>query len=151
MKRESLVSINDFSKEEIMDLLKKAKSFEENPNRRLLEGKVIATLFFEPSTRTRLSFETAVNRLGGRIIGFSDAATSSSSKGESLKDTIMMVSNYVDLIIMRHYLEGAARYASEVSSVPIINAGDGANHRIVEHYLSNLTKEVEHLATCRST
>lgn len=127
MKCESLVSINDFNKEEIMDLLKKAKSFEENPNRRVLEGKVIATLFFEPSTRTRLSFETAVNRLGGRIIGFSDAATSSSSKGESLKDTIIMVSNYVDLIIMRHHLEGAARYASEVSSVPIINAGDGAN------------------------
>ena len=114
MKCESLVSINDFNKEEIMDLLKKAKSFEENPNRRVLEGKVIATLFFEPSTRTRLSFETAVNRLGGRIIGFSDAATSSSSKGESLKDTIIMVSNYVDLIIMRHHLEGAARYASEV-------------------------------------
>lgn len=127
MKKESLVSINDFSKEEIMDLLLKAKSFEENPNRKVLEGKVIATLFFEPSTRTRLSFETAVNRLGGRIIGFSDAATSSSSKGESLKDTIIMVSNYVDLIIMRHHLEGAARYASEVSSVPIINAGDGAN------------------------
>ena len=122
MRKESLVSINDFSKEEIIELLEKAKSFEENPNRRVLEGKVIATLFFEPSTRTRLSFETAVNRLGGRIIGFSDAATSSSSKGESLKDTIMMVSNYVDLIIMRHYLEGAARYASEVSSVPIINA-----------------------------
>ena len=117
----------NISKEEIIDLLEKAKSFEENPNRRVLEGKVIATLFFEPSTRTRLSFETAVNRLGGRIIGFSDAATSSSSKGESLKDTIMMVSNYVDLIIMRHHLEGAARYASEVSSVPIINAGDGAN------------------------
>ncbi len=127
MKRESLVSINDFTKEEIIDLLEKAKGFEANPNRRVLEGKVIATLFFEPSTRTRLSFETAVNRLGGRIIGFSDAATTSSSKGESLKDTIMMVSNYVDLIIMRHYLEGAARYASEISSVPIINAGDGAN------------------------
>ena len=127
MKCESLVSINDFSKEEIMELLENARSFEENPNRRVLEGKVIATLFFEPSTRTRLSFETAVNRLGGRIIGFSDAATSSSSKGESLKDTIIMVSNYVDLIIMRHHLEGAARYASEVSSVPIINAGDGAN------------------------
>ncbi len=127
MKRESLVSINDLSKEEIIELLEKAKSFEQNPNRRVLEGKVIATLFFEPSTRTRLSFETAVNRLGGRIIGFSDAATSSSSKGESLKDTIMMVNNYVDLIIMRHYLEGAAQYASEVSSVPIINAGDGAN------------------------
>lgn len=127
MRRESLVSITDFSKEEILDLLEKAKQFEENPNRKLLEGKVIATLFFEPSTRTRLSFETAVNRLGGRIIGFSDASTTSSSKGESLKDTIMMVSNYVDLIIMRHHLEGAARYASEISSVPIINAGDGAN------------------------
>lgn len=101
--------------------------FEANPNRNLLAGKVVATLFFEPSTRTRLSFETAVNRLGGRIIGFSDASTTSSSKGETLKDTIMMVNNYVDLIIMRHYLEGAARYASEISRVPVINAGDGAN------------------------
>ena len=127
MRRESLVSITDYSKEDILDLLEKAKSFEQNPNRRVLEGKVIATLFFEPSTRTRLSFETAVNRLGGRVIGFSDASTTSSTKGETLKDTIMMVSNYVDLIIMRHYLDGAARYASEVASVPIINAGDGAN------------------------
>ena len=127
MKRESLVSITDFSKEEILDLLEKARRFEENPNRKILEGKVVATLFFEPSTRTRLSFETAVNRLGGKVIGFSDASTTSSSKGETLKDTIMMVSNYVDLIIMRHHLEGAARYASEISSVPVINAGDGAN------------------------
>lgn len=127
MKNESLVSISDFSKEEILELLDDMRYFEANPNRRLLEGKVVATLFFEPSTRTRLSFETAVNRLGGRIIGFSDASTTSSSKGETLKDTIKMVSNYVDLIIMRHYLEGAARYASEVSRVPIINAGDGAN------------------------
>jgi aspartate carbamoyltransferase catalytic subunit len=92
-----------------------------------MEGKVAATLFFEPSTRTRLSFETAVNRLGGRIVGFQDPSTTSSSKGETLKDTILMVSNYVDVIIMRHYLEGAARYASEVTSIPIINAGDGAN------------------------
>ncbi len=127
MEHESLVSISDFSKEEMLDLLEDMKFFEANPNRKLLDGKVVATLFFEPSTRTRLSFETAVNRLGGRVIGFSDAATSSSSKGETLKDTIMMVNNYVDLIIMRHYLEGAARYASEVSRVPIINAGDGAN------------------------
>ena len=127
MKNESLVSISDFSKEEILELLDNMRYFEANPNRRLLEGKVVATLFFEPSTRTRLSFETAVNRLGGRIIGFSDASTTSSSKGETLKDTIKMVSNYVDLIIMRQYLEGAARYASEVSRVPIINAGDGAN------------------------
>lgn len=123
----SLVSITDYSKEDILRILDLAEQFEKNPNPRLLEGKLVATLFFEPSTRTRLSFETAVNRLGGRVIGFSDAATSSSSKGESLKDTIKMVSNYVDLIIMRHPVEGAARYASEVAGVPVINAGDGAN------------------------
>jgi aspartate carbamoyltransferase catalytic subunit len=92
-----------------------------------LDGKVIATLFIEPSTRTSLSFETAVVRLGGRIIGFSDANTSSSSKGETLNDTILMVSSYADAIVMRHPLEGAARFASEISPVPIINAGDGAN------------------------
>ena len=127
MKSKSLVSIDQCSKEDILRILDNAAKFEENPNRRLLEGKVAATLFFEPSTRTRLSFETAVNRLGGRVIGFQDASTTSSSKGETLKDTILMVSNYADLIIMRHYLEGAARYASEVTQIPIINAGDGAN------------------------
>lgn len=127
MRNKSLVSITDYSKEDILRIINLTKKFDENPNRRLLEGKVCATLFFEPSTRTRLSFETAVNRLGGRIIGFSDAATTSSSKGETLKDTIAMVNNYADIIIMRHHLEGAARYASEVSSIPIINAGDGAN------------------------
>lgn len=127
MNSKSLVSIDDISRDEILQLLESARHFEENPNRRLLEGKVVATLFFEPSTRTRLSFETAVNRLGGRVIGFSDASTSSSAKGETLKDTIKMVSNYVDLIVMRHYLEGAARYATEVTDVPVINAGDGAN------------------------
>lgn len=127
MNKKSLVSISDLSKEEIVGLLNKASEFEKNPNQRILQGKVVATLFFEPSTRTRLSFETAVNRLGGRVIGFSDAKTSSQSKGETLKDTIMMVSNYADVIVMRHYLEGAARYASEISPVPIVNAGDGAN------------------------
>ncbi len=127
MKNKSFVSITDYKKEEILEMLDLAENFEKNPNQNLLEGKVIATLFFEPSTRTRLSFETAVSRLGGKIIGFSDAATSSSSKGETLKDTITMVSSYADLIIMRHPLEGAARYASEVSCVSVINAGDGAN------------------------
>ena len=122
-----LVSINQLSSEEILHLLDRAALFEQNPNRKLLEGRVIATLFFEPSTRTRLSFETAVNRLGGRVIGFSDASTSSSSKGESLNDTISMVGNYADAIVMRHYLEGAALYASELDRTPIINAGDGAN------------------------
>lgn len=123
----SLISLEGLNRDDIIWLLDQAAQFEAQPNRKILDGRIVATLFFEPSTRTRLSFETAVNRLGGRVIGFSDAATTSSSKGETLKDTIMMVSNYADLIIMRHYLEGAARYASEVSPVPIINAGDGAN------------------------
>ena len=123
----SIVSIADLSKEEILSLIRLAAYFEEHPNIKLLDGKVVATLFFEPSTRTRLSFETAVNRLGGRIIGFSDPAATSTSKGETLKDTIKMVANYADLIVMRHYLEGAARYASEITEVPIINAGDGAH------------------------
>ncbi len=127
MKSNSLVSIDQCTAEDIIRILDNAALFEANPNRRLMEGKVVATLFFEPSTRTRLSFETAINRLGGRVIGFQDASTTSSSKGETLKDTILMVSNYADLIIMRHYLEGAARYASEITNVPIINAGDGAN------------------------
>ena len=127
MSNNSLVSIDDISRDEILDLLERARYFEEHPNHKVLDGKVVATLFFEPSTRTRLSFETAVNRLGGRVIGFSDPAATSTSNGETLKDTIKMVSNYVDLIIMRHYLEGAARYATEVSDTPVINAGDGAN------------------------
>ena len=127
MSTKSIVSITDYSKEQILNILDSAAKFEANPNQNILNGKVAATLFFEPSTRTRLSFETAVNRLGGRVIGFADASTSSQSKGETLKDTIRMVSNYADIIIMRHYLEGAARYASEITKVPIINAGDGSN------------------------
>lgn len=123
----NLVSIADCSKQQLLEILSLAAKFEENPNRKILDGKIVATLFFEPSTRTRLSFETAVNRLGGRVIGFSDAATSSSSKGETLHDTIQIVNNYADVIIMRHYLDGAARYASQVSRVPIVNAGDGSN------------------------
>ena len=127
MERHNFVTIEDLSKEKILYLLEMAKEFENHPNRELLKGKVVATLFFEPSTRTQLSFQTAANRLGARVIGFSDAKTSSTTKGETLKDTIMMVSNYADVIAMRHYIEGAAQYASEVAPVPIINAGDGAH------------------------
>jgi aspartate carbamoyltransferase catalytic subunit len=127
MKNRSLVSIDDLTTDEVLKILDDAVDFEKDPVRKLLEGKVIATLFFEPSTRTRLSFESAINRLGGKIVGFSDAGVSSVSKGETLHDTIKMVSNYSDLIVMRHPIEGSARYASEVSSVPVINAGDGAN------------------------
>ncbi|NLN95859.1 MAG: aspartate carbamoyltransferase [Bacteroidales bacterium] len=127
MKSKSLISISDFSKEEILQLLDRAKEFEKEPIQRILENYVIATLFFEPSTRTRLSFESAVSRLGGKIISFTDSMTSSVQKGESLKDTIKTVCSYSDLIVMRHPREGSARFASEVASVPVINAGDGAN------------------------
>ena len=127
MKQRDFVTIADLSKEKILYLIDLSQEFERHPNRELLKGKVIASLFFEPSTRTRLSFETAANRLGARIIGFSDAKATSVSKGETLKDTILMVANYADVIVMRHYIEGAAQYASEVSPVPIINAGDGAH------------------------
>ncbi len=127
MEKHNFVTIADLSKEKIMYLLEMAQEFEKHPNRELLKGKVVATLFFEPSTRTQLSFQTAANRLGARVIGFSDAKTSSTSKGETLKDTILMVSNYADVIAMRHHIEGAAQYASEVAPVPIINAGDGAH------------------------
>lgn len=123
----SLVTIADHSREKIEYLIRMAAEFERHPNRLLLQGRIVATLFFEPSTRTRLSFETAANRLGARVIGFADPKVTSGTKGETLKDTIMMVSNYADIIVMRHHLEGAALYASEISPVPIINAGDGAN------------------------
>lgn len=123
----SLVSIDTLSREKILSLIRRAEAFEANPNSKILDGKIVATLFFEPSTRTRLSFETAANRLGAKVIGFADPKITSGTKGETLKDTIMMVQNYADVIVMRHYLEGAALYASEVANVPIINAGDGAN------------------------
>ena len=125
--KKDLISITDYSKEEYLKIMKLAAEFEANPSQDILKGKVVASLFFEPSTRTRLSFETAINRLGGRIIGFADPGSSSTTKGETLHDTIKMVSNYADLIIIRHPLEGAARYAAEISPVPVINAGDGAN------------------------
>ena len=127
MKNKSLVSIADYSKKNILRILELAVEFEKNPFQQLLNENVIATLFFEPSTRTRLSFESAISRLGGKVIGFSDSSSTSVQKGETLKDTIKTVSNYCDLIVMRHPIEGSARYASEVASVPIVNAGDGAN------------------------
>ncbi len=127
MKNKSLVSINDFSREEHIRILELAGAFEKNPKQRILEDYVVATLFFEPSTRTRLSFESAATRLGAKVIGFTDSSSSSVQKGESLRDTILTVSNYCDIIVMRHPKEGSSRFASEVATVPVINAGDGAN------------------------
>jgi aspartate carbamoyltransferase len=123
----SLVSIAELSREKILYLMELAQEFEQRPNRKLLDGHIVATLFFEPSTRTRLSFETAAHRLGASVIGFTDPKVTSSTKGETLKDTIMMVANYSDVIVMRHFLEGAALYASELTQTPVVNAGDGAH------------------------
>ncbi len=139
MKGKSLISINDYTKEEQISILDLAAGFEKNPTQKILEGFVVATLFFEPSTRTRLSFESAVNRLGGKIIGFSDTSSTSVKKGESLKDTILTVSNYSDLIVMRNPVEGSARYASEVATVPLINAGDGSNQHPTQTLLDLYT------------
>lgn len=127
MEKHDFVTIADLTKEKILYMIEMAQEFEKHPNREILKGKVVATLFFEPSTRTRLSFETAANRLGARVIGFADPKITSGTKGETLKDTISMVANYADVIVMRHYIEGAAQYASEVTNVPIVNAGDGAH------------------------
>lgn len=123
----NLVSIQDFTKDEILHILDVAKEFESNREQDFLKGKVIACLFFEPSTRTRLSFEAAVNRLGAKVIGFADNRNTSQSKGETLEDTIKIVSNYADMIIMRHPMAGAADIAASVASVPVVNAGDGIN------------------------
>jgi len=123
----SLVSIADLSRDKILYLMEMAQEFEQYPNRKLLDGRIVATLFFEPSTRTRLSFETAAHRLGASVIGFTDPKVTSSTKGETLKDTIMLVANYSDVIVMRHFLEGAALYASELTQTPVVNAGDGAH------------------------
>ena len=127
MKNKSLVSITDYTREEHIQILDLAAEFEKQPTQKILDTKVVATLFFEPSTRTRLSFESAASRLGAKVIGFSDSASSSVQKGESLRDTILTVSNYADIIVMRHPKEGSARFASEVASIPLINAGDGSN------------------------
>ena len=137
-----LVSINQLSTEDILRLLDRAALFEQNPNRKLLEGRVIATLFFEPSTRTRLSFETAVNRLGGRVIGFSDAATSSSAKGESLKDTALTLQAMgADAVIVRHSSSGAAHRLAHAGwmNLPVLNAGDGTHQHPTQALLDAMT------------
>ena len=123
----SLISISDLSKAEILQVLDCAERMKKRPPKNLLAGKILAACFFEPSTRTRLSFETAMQRLGGNNIGFSDAGSTSSQKGETLQDSMKIIGGYSDLIVIRHPKEGAARLASESTDKPVINAGDGAN------------------------
>ncbi len=134
-----LLSIHDLTRNDIAKVLNAAKALQKKPQPEALKGKIIALCFFEPSTRTRLSFETAVLRLGGQTIGFSDTTALSTAKGESLQDTIRMISSYADAIVIRHPLEGAARLAAEVSSVPVINAGDGANQHPTQTLLDLFT------------
>ena len=125
----SLIDIVDFSVEELDELLKTACDISENPQKYAdkCRGKKLATLFFEPSTRTRLSFEAAMLELGGNVIGFSDASSSSASKGESVADTAKMISCYADIMAMRHPKEGAPYVASQAATIPVINAGDGGH------------------------
>ncbi len=134
-KDRDIISIRDFTKEEILHILKTAKKFKEKTHLTLLKDKILASLFFEPSTRTRFSFESAMERLGGSVISLADAKASSSVKGESVSDSTKIVEKYCDVIVMRHSLEGSARLAGEVSNNPIINGGDGANQHPTQTFL----------------
>jgi len=138
-KNRDIIAIRDFSKAELLYVLKIAKKMESKPYTNLLKDKIMASLFFEPSTRTRLSFETSMEQLGGRVIGFAEAGVSSVKKGETLWDTIKMAEQYADVIVQRHPVEGAARLAAEAASVPVINAGDGANQHPTQMLLDLYT------------
>ena len=141
MKNKHLISPMDFSKEELNEIFELAEKFISNPKEfsHICDGKILATLFYEPSTRTRFSFEAAMMRLGGKILGFSEPNSTSSAKGETLADTIRMVSIYSDIIAMRHPKEGAAKVASMYSSVPVINAGDGGHQHPTQTLTDLLT------------
>ncbi|CAG0976533.1 MAG: aspartate carbamoyltransferase [Candidatus Methanoperedens sp.] len=137
-----IISMKDFSRDEIDIILKRAKDFEpiaRGQKSSLLSGKILATLFYEPSTRTRLSFETAMKRLGGEVIDLGSIEKSSVAKGETLADTIRVIGNYADAIVLRHPREGAARMAAQFSNVPILNAGDGAGHHPTQTLLDLYT------------
>ena len=140
----NIISINDFNRKDIETILscaKEMKSMSREKKAKILKNKVVASLFFEPSTRTRLSFETAIQNLGARVIGFADGGVSSTKKGETLSDSISVINKYVDGIVMRHSIEGAARRAAEVATVPVVNGGDGANQHPTQTLLDLYTIE----------
>lgn len=126
-KHKDIIAISDFTKDDILHILDWAKGLKGHSQPDLLKGKILGSCFFEPSTRTRLSFETAMHRLGGSVIGFSDAHHTSSKKGETLHDTMKMLEHYVDVVVLRHPLEGAAQLAANTIDIPVINAGDGTH------------------------
>ncbi len=139
MKGRDLISISDLSKEEIELILQTAKKMSKNSHSDLLKGKILASCFFEPSTRTRLSFEAAMYRLGGNVIGFSDASVTSTKKGESLSDSMKAIDGLADIVVIRHPQEGSARVAADVMQTPVINAGDGANQHPTQTLLDLYT------------
>jgi len=138
-KNRDIISIHDFSKQELLFIIKVSKLMEKKPKPDLLKNRILATLFFEPSTRTRLSFTSAMEQLGGKVIGFASGGVTSLKKGETLWDTIKMVENYSDVIAIRHPLEGSARLAAEASSKPVLNAGDGSNQHPTQTMLDIYT------------
>lgn len=134
-----IIAIEDLSKTEILEILDVAEEFKRNPNMDILNGSLLGSCFFEPSTRTRLSFESAMQRLGGRVMGFTDDNMISTRKGERLHDTMKMLENYVDVVVMRHPLEGSAQWAADTINIPVINAGDGANEHPTQTLLDLFT------------
>lgn len=141
LKGKHLIDPNDFTLEELDKIFTVAQDMEKNMEKysELCKGKILATLFYEPSTRTRLSFESAMLRMGGKVLGFSDANTSSVSKGESVSDTVRVMCGYSDIIVMRHPREGAPKLASEYSSIPVINGGDGGHQHPTQTLTDLLT------------
>lgn len=141
----NIISIKDFSKKDINEILKSAESLEAVARSKeksdSLTGKILGMMFYEPSTRTRLSFETAMKRLNGGVIGFAETGASSVTKGENLADTARMVAEYADALVIRHDLEGAARYVSDIVDVPVINAGDGAGQHPTQTLLDLFTMQ----------
>lgn len=139
LKNRDIISIKDFTKDELLYLLELSSRIEEGDHSQLLKGKILASLFFEPSTRTRLSFESAMKRIGGDVIGFSELETTSVAKGESLSDSVKIIEGYCDVIVLRHFWEGSARLAAESVGIPVINAGDGANQHPTQTFLDLYT------------
>ncbi|OHB89790.1 MAG: aspartate carbamoyltransferase [Planctomycetes bacterium RIFCSPHIGHO2_02_FULL_40_12] len=139
LKSKDIISILDFTKEEILYILDLSKRMEKEGGSDILKGKVLANLFFEPSTRTRLSFETAMKRLGGEVVGFDELGTTSTVKGESLRDSVRIIEGYCDIIVLRHFLEGASRLTADSVNIPVINAGDGASQHPTQTFVDLYT------------
>jgi aspartate carbamoyltransferase catalytic subunit len=135
LKDKDIISILDFSKEDILYVLEMSERMEKEDYPDILRGKILANLFFEPSTRTRLSFEAAMKRLGGQVIGFDELGTTSTVKGESLRDSVKIIEGYCDIIVLRHFLEGASRLTADSVDIPVINAGDGASQHPTQTFV----------------